>query len=158
MSNLPAHRRYQPMLSPPVPDAIPPHWVGRLGSVWSLGPHTAAVKRQAELVLEQIAPFGNPVSETEVRAWFAPIVLTVANPRPAEQIDAYIAALMLALAGVPAGAFTEATQRDLLRSCTHWPSAAEVYAVVSEAAYRIRENIAGLQRIIAAKTKTEGDQ
>jgi hypothetical protein len=158
MSNLPARRRVQSMLSPPVPDVIPPHWVARIGSVWSLGPHPAAVKRQAETALAQIEPFGEPVSEALVRAWFAPIGLTVTNPRPAEQTDPYIAALMLALAGVPVGAFTEATQRDLLRSCTHWPAAAEVYAVVSPAAGRIWEDIAGLQRIIAAPTKAEGDR
>jgi hypothetical protein len=106
-------------------------------------------------VLEQIAPFSEQVSEELVRAWFGPIVLTVANPRPAEQIDPYIAALMLALDGLPVRAFTEATQRDLLRRCTHWPAAAEVYAVVSPAAKRIWEDVAGLQRIIAAPTKTE---
>lgn len=83
--------------------------------------------------------------------------MAVTNPKPAEQITAYLAALMLALDGLPAGAFTEATQRDLLRRCTHWPSAAEVYAVVSPAAARIWEDTAGLHRIIAAPTKPEGD-
>jgi hypothetical protein len=65
---------------------------------------------------------------------------------------------LLALDGLPIGAFTETTQRDLLRRCTHWPAAAEVYAVVSPDAWRIREEIAGLQRIIAAGTKAEGDR
>jgi hypothetical protein len=158
MSNPPAHRHFQPLLSPPVPDVIPPHWASRIGTVWSLGPHTIADKQRAEAALEQIAPFGDSVSEALVRAWFAPIALTATNPRPAEQTDSYIAALMLALDGVPVGAFTDATQRDLLRSCTHWPAAAEVYAVVSPAAGRIWEDIAGLRRIIAAPIKMEGDR
>jgi hypothetical protein len=38
--------------------------------------------------------------------------------------------LLLALSGALSGPFTEATQRDLLRRCTHWPSAAEVYDVL----------------------------
>jgi hypothetical protein len=130
MSNPPARRRLQPVLSLPVPAVIPPDWIERIGTVWSLGLHTVAVKQRAEAALEQIAPFGEQVSEALVRAWFAPITLTATNPRPAEQIDGHIAALMLALDGVPLGAFTEATQRDLLRRCTHWPAAAEVYAVL----------------------------
>ena len=83
--------------------------------------------------------------------------MPVSNPKPENETTAFLAALMLALDGLPAGAFTEATQCDLLRSCTHWPAAAEVYAVVSPAAGRIWEDIAGLQRVIGAKTKTEGN-
>jgi hypothetical protein len=63
---------------------------------------------------------------------------------------------MLVRDGLPSGAFTAATQRDLLRRGTHWPAAAEVYAVVAPAAGRIWEDVAGLQRVIAAPTKTEG--
>jgi hypothetical protein len=55
------------------------------------------------------------------------------------------------------GAFTEATQRDLLHHCTHWP-AAEVYAVLAPAAARIIEDVAGLKRIVAAPVKTEAGQ
>jgi hypothetical protein len=109
-------------------------------------------------VLERIAPFSESVTEEVVRVWIAPVIASVSNPRPKDQSAAWFAALMLALRGVPVGAFTEATQCDLLRACTHWPAAAEVYAVVSPAAGRIWEDTAGLQRIIAAPTKTEGDQ
>jgi hypothetical protein len=92
MTNLPARRRVQPMLSPPVPDVIPANWLDRIGTVWSLGPHPVAVKNQARAVLEQIAPFSEQVGEELVRAWVAPVIASVSNPRPAEQIDPYIAA------------------------------------------------------------------
>jgi hypothetical protein len=157
MSNLPARRR-PTMLSPPVPAVIPANWLDRIGTVWSLGPHPVAVKNQARAVLEQIAPFSEQVGEELVRAWVTPIIASVSNPRPKDQSAAWFQALMLALDGLPVGAFTEATQRDLLRRCTHWPSAAEVYAVVAPAAARIWDDIAGLQRIIAAPTKMEGDR
>jgi hypothetical protein len=62
---------------------------------------------------------------------------------------------MLAMDGLPIGAFTEATQRDLIRRSTHWPSAAEVYAVVAPAALQIWEDVAALQRMVAAPTKGE---
>jgi hypothetical protein len=63
--------------------------------------------------------------------------------------------VLLALSVVPFGAFTEVSQRDVLRRCTHWPAAAEVYAVVAPDAGRIRDDIAGLKRILAAPLKTE---
>jgi hypothetical protein len=56
---------------------------------------------------------------------------------------------------LPAGAFTAATQRELLRRCTHWPAASEAYAVVAPAAGCIWEDVAALQRVIAAPTKVE---
>lgn len=155
MSNLPARRRSSSILSPPVPDVMPPDWLDRLNTDWSMGPHTAGTKELAKMVLEQLEPFAEPVTEALVRAWFAPVVLTVSNPRPAEQIGPYIAALMLALDGVASGAFTAVTQRDLLRRCTHWPAAAEVYEVVSAITWKLHADIAGLKRILAAPLKTE---
>jgi hypothetical protein len=146
------------MLSPPVPDVIPPKWLDLMGTAWSLGPHPAGVKLQARQVLQQIAPFSEEAGEGMIRMWIAPVIASVSNPRPKEEAAAWFSALLLALDGMPIGAFTEATQRDLLRRCTHWPAAAEVYAVVSPTAARIAESIAGLQRMIIAPTKTEGEQ
>jgi hypothetical protein len=157
MSNVPARRRPS-MLSPPVPALIPVQWAEKINTVWSLGPHPVATKNQAREVLERIAPFSEPVAEDLVQAWIAPVIASVSNPRPKDEAAAWFAALMLALDGLPCGAFTEATQRDLLRRCTHWPSTAEVYAVVADATGRIWEDIAGLRRVIAAPTKSEGDQ
>jgi hypothetical protein len=157
MSNMPARRRPS-MLSPPFPTVIPADWIDRIGTTWSLGPHPVTVKNQARAILERLAPFSEAVSEETVQAWIAPVIASVSNPRPKDEAAAWFQALMLALDGLPVGAFTEATQRDLLRSCTHWPAAAEVYAVVSPAAGRIWEDIAGLRRIIAAPIKMEGDR
>jgi hypothetical protein len=81
--------------------------------------------------------------------------LSICNPKPEEETDACMAVLLLALSGVPFGAFTAATQRDLLGRCTDRPSAADVYAVLAPVAVRIRYGIAGLKRVIAAPTKEE---
>jgi hypothetical protein len=146
------------MLLPPYPAVNPADRLDRIGTALSLGPHSIAVKNQARAVLGRIAPFSELVTEELVQAWVAPVVASVSNPRPKEQSAAWFQALMLALDGLPMGAFTEATQRDLLRRCTHWPAVAEVYAVLAPAAARIFDDITGLQRIIAAPTKTEGDR
>lgn len=105
-------------------------WTDLIGTTWSLGPHPVAVRTQARAILVHLAPFSEAVSEETVRAWIAPITASVANPWRKDQAAAWFAALMMVLDGLPVGAFTEATQRDLLRRGTHWPSAAEVYAVL----------------------------
>jgi hypothetical protein len=58
-------------------------------------------------------------------------------------------AVLLALSVLPSGGFTKATQCVLLPRSPHWSSAAEVHVMLAPAAVRIRDDIAGLKRIIA---------
>lgn len=143
------------MLAPSIGELIPSEWRSGLGKAWSLGPHTEAVKHRAAEVLDALSRFGHPADETLVRSWFAPIGAAVCNPKTGSDVDGYMSALMLTLDGVPAGAFTIATQRQLLRQSNHWPSCSEVYAVVAPAASRIWDDIEGLRRMVAAPTKQE---
>lgn len=143
-------------LPPEIPDIVPTRVAELMVTAWSMGPHPAKLQADARRWLEALQPYAEPITEPVLRAWMLPLSAVAVNPpQTVQTANAWFTAAMLAVRGLPVGAFSEVTQRELLRTCSHWPSAAEVYAVVRNDAARIKMNVDGLKRVIAAPTRDQ---
>ena len=141
-------------LPPSIPVVVPPRVAGLMHTSWSIGPHPADLQAAAGRWLDTLRPYAEPITEPVLRAWMLPLAAVAVNPPQTQQAgNAWFTATMIAVKGLPIGAFSEATQRELLRRCSHWPSAAEVYTVVREDAARVRLEVEALERIVAAPTR-----
>lgn len=101
--------------------------------------YSKAVQDEARSRLEQLARYTRPITPAELLAWIEPVLAAVPNPKPEAQIPAWMAALSIAMAEAPIGAFTLHAQRTFLRSQRFFPSVADVFGAVAE-------NIAWLKR------------
>ncbi len=114
------------------------------------------VQAEARRVLAIVEPFAAPVFEAAVRAWLAPVLGAVRNPQGDAAMTAWFPGLMLAVGQLEAGAFTIETQRAALQTFDFFPSAADVYRVVSGPAMVIRRRVQVLRRIVDAPTTKNG--
>jgi len=114
--------------------------------------YTAAVKAEAEAVLQVFAPYAEPITKETIQLWIAPLVWGVTNPPDKMGIDGWIGAAWLAFRDLPAGAFTETTQATAIRTLKFWPAPSEIYAIVSGPAAVLTQRVATLRRISEAPT------
>ncbi|CAB4144547.1 hypothetical protein UFOVP469_36 [uncultured Caudovirales phage] len=117
-----------------------------------IGPPTlydAIAQAEARRWADEMEPLTQPVSERTLREWLAPIPAVVRNEKTPEAIAAWLAGVIMAVGHLEAGAFNAATQREALQTFKFFPSASDVYDVVSGPAVGIRQRYAVLRRIAA---------
>lgn len=109
------------------------------------------VKGEAKRLLEQLRPYGAPVTMEVIRLWVHPLTASVRNVRSIEDMADWWDAVFLTLRTLEVGAFTVATQRAALRSIKFLPSAADLYDFLGDPAFEIRRKLNVLSRIASTE-------
>ena len=125
----------------------------RFETDWEFGPHSPEVKQALQAVHDRLLPWSRPAPEQVVRAWVAPLIDAIRPDLDPDRLEAWFRALLIAVGHLEVGAFGPQTQREVLTRCHFWPTPAHVYDIVAPAAVRIRRDMAGLRRALAAPTK-----
>jgi hypothetical protein len=90
--------------------------------------------RNAAFVLGKMAMTAGNVTAEDVKAWLAAILAcTKAGNMTDEDIKNRIAGIAFALEGVPKVLLSSACQRDVIRSCEWFPTAAEIWLCIQPA-------------------------
>jgi hypothetical protein len=111
------------------------------------GPWPQALREQAEQLLHEAERMCEPVSLGQISAWLAPITAAVSNPPPADDLRHRIHAIGMAVAEMPCAAFSQAAQRQAMRTWKFWPSAAEVAALIGPKGNELISQREALRRI-----------
>lgn len=94
---------------------------------------SAEVREQAVEALRAMEPVLAPITERQLQEWLLPIPASVRNGgKSVEEIKAWFAAVCLACDGLPASLFNRRSQADALRTFQFFPSAADIYTLLSE--------------------------
>lgn len=113
--------------------------------------YSPAIRQAAREALVKLEPFERPVSEQILREWVAPIPLVVRNEKTPEALAGWFSGLLLAVDGMPCGAFTLRNQRDALQTFKFFPSVSDICDILSPTSARIRQQMQAL-RLIAKET------
>lgn len=112
--------------------------------------YPAILQEEAMRALMLLRGFADPVPENIARLWLSPIPNVVRDYR--DSVGDWFAGVTLALRGMECGAFTETTQRAALRNFKFFPSAADIYDILSDPAWEIRHRVRVLNTIVKAPT------
>jgi hypothetical protein len=92
---------------------------------------TPSDAREAEIVASGMRRQSQPVSAEALMRWFAPVNIGVKNPQTKEDFLAKCQAFAVACSEIPARFLTDQTAREAMQKFSFFPSAAEVYALLS---------------------------
>lgn len=111
-----------------------------------------AVQAEAQAMLQELRPFGDSVPEQVVILWLDPLYHSVRNvPKTDAEKAGWLHGVKLALKDLAVGAFTEQTQQDALQTFTLFPAPAELYKLLSEPSFEIRQKLRVLNRIASTE-------
>lgn len=114
----------------------------------------AHIRDEAEAMLAavRIAVTAGEISASDLIAWLGPIALGVKNPMPVSDLPAFAAVLEIVVEDLPRSVLSRESQRHALRTWRFFPSAAEVYELLSPPAKQWAQYRDGLMDVLRQAT------
>ena len=138
----------------PMPDPLWSNYCAIMNGAEYQPAYSELIHAQVRREFDMLAPLLTPVTDRQLRLWLAPIPLAVhGGAKTEEQIIGWLAAVSLACAGMPASVFNRASQAEALRTFKFFPSAADIYDLLSADRSRLAQRATILRRILQLPTE-----